>query len=132
MALVREGAAADDRDEAIGDTVSETETTPRLEELEHRVEELQARVDKLTQALADTEVSTWQTRVEQLQLQAALGRMEVRDELSPLMERLRSAYEAARAELTQVPELVGEAAEDLRPALGKLERAFEEARRELL
>lgn len=108
-----------------------TTTDPRLTDLERQVEELTAKVAKLTEALADSEVKGWQTRLDQLQLQAALGRMEVREEMAPLMERLRAAFDAARSELTQVPDLVAEAADDFRPALRQFEKAFEEARRAL-
>lgn len=106
-------------------------TDTRIDELERKVEDLSNRVEKLTEALADTAVENWQTRIEQLQLQAALGRMEVRDEITPVMDRLRNAFEAARSELTEVPALVGEAADDLRPALRRFETAFDEARRAL-
>lgn len=109
----------------------ETATDTRIEELERQVEALTDRVESLTEAVADAAVENWQTRIEQLQLQAALGRMEVRDEITPVMERLRNAFEAARSELTEVPAVVGEAAEELRPALRRFEKAFDEARRAL-
>lgn len=111
--------------------MNETSTDTRVDELERKVEDLSNRFEKLTEAVADTAVENWQTRMGQLQLQAALGRMEAREEIAPIMDRLRSAFEAARSELTEVPSLVGEAAEDLRPALRRFEKAFDEARRAL-
>src|SRR5690606_11696950 len=106
-----------------------TTSTDRIAELEARLDGLADRVDKLTRALADNQAFGWEARVEQLRLQSALGRMELRSGFEPTDERLRNAFEAARAELRDVPELVVEAAGELRPAFERLERAFDEARR---
>lgn len=99
---------------------------------DEEIQRLRRRVEDLERRLADVEVMGWEGRIEQLQLEAALGRMEIRDELTPRVDRLRQAFESARQELQQVPTLVGEAleqtSEGLRPALEQLKRAYDEAR----
>jgi predicted nucleic acid-binding Zn-ribbon protein len=109
----------------MGDESAQQEQNEEIQRLRRRVEDLERR-------LADVEVMGWEGRIEQLQLEAALGRMEMRDELTPRVDRLRQAFENARQELQHVPTLVGEALEEtsegFRPALEQLKRAYEEAR----
>ncbi|HSJ27898.1 MAG TPA: hypothetical protein VLB67_06775 [Acidimicrobiia bacterium] len=104
--------------------------------LEKKVESLDRAVNRLERQVADTEMAGWESRIEQLRLEATLARMAVEDEAGEGLEKVRAAYEAARRELEDVPELVGEAlaglGERLRPAFDKIEKAYREARRNLL
>lgn len=105
--------------------------SPQRQENEE-IPRLRRRVEDLERRLADVEVMGWEGRIEQLQLEAAPGRMEIRDEITPRVDRLRQAFENARRELQQVPTLVGEAlgkiSKGFRPALEQLTRAYDEAR----
>jgi hypothetical protein len=93
--------------------------------------------------VADAEMAGWEARIEQLRLEATLGKMGMADEVSSLLARLKSAYDAARGELDEIPDLVeGEldeipylvedASDDLpgrlRPAIDKIAQAYREAR----
>jgi chromosome segregation ATPase len=103
-----------------------------VDELRREVEALDQKVESLARQVTEARMNAWETRVEQLQLEVALGRMELRDELAPRMERLRAALESGRRELSLVPGLVREAftdaSVDLGPVFQQLERAYTEAR----
>lgn len=110
-------------------------TTSDIETLERKVETLDRTVNRLARQVADAEMAGWEARIEQLRLEASLGRMEVEDEFADRLNRLREAYQAARKELDELPELVGDTIailpERLRPALDIVERAYREAKEKL-
>lgn len=107
-------------------------TAEAVDALREEVARLDRKTDALAARVTDMVMKGWEARIDQLHLQAALGRMEVRDEVEPRIERLRNAFEAARAQLTPIPGMVGDALEDtsadLRPVLDQLERAYKDAK----
>lgn len=110
-------------------------TTSDVETLERKVESLDRTVNRLARQVADAEMAGWEARIEQLRLEATLGRMEIEDELADRLTRVREAYQAARKELDDLPELVGDTIavlpDRLRPALDMVESAYREAREKL-
>jgi archaellum component FlaC len=109
-----------------------SETSEALETLREEMARLDRKVEALSARMTDMVMNGWEARIDQLQLQAALGRMEVRDEVQPRIERLRKAYETARNQLAPIPGMVGDALEDasadLRPVLEQLDRAYKDAK----
>lgn len=105
--------------------------TDRLTELEARIDRLTEKVDRLAEAATDSQAREWEARLQNLQLQAALGRMDARDELEPLIARLRKAYDTAKTQLSELSDPLGEGAAAYREAREKAEKAFEEAWRVL-
>jgi len=108
------------------------QTESPMETLEHRVDTLDRAVSRLTRQVADAEMGGWEARIEQIRLEATLGKMEMADEVSSRLARLKSAYDAARRELDEIPDLVVDAFGDLpgrlRPAIDKVAQAYREAR----
>ncbi|MGA7271226.1 MAG: hypothetical protein WB239_09160 [Acidimicrobiia bacterium] len=107
-------------------------TAQAVEALREEVARLDRKVDALSARVTDTVMRGWEARIDQLQLQAALGRMEMRDEVEPRIQRLRNAFEAARSQLTPIPGMVSDVLEDtsadLSPVIDQLERAYKDAK----
>lgn len=112
--------------------VPSPEAAEAVEALREEVARLDRKIDALSARVTDMVMKGWEGRIDQLQLQAALGRMEVRDEVEPRLQRLRKAFEAARSQLTPIPGMVSDALEDtsadLGPVLDQLERAYKDAK----
>ncbi len=107
-------------------------TSEAVEALREEVARLDRKVDALSVRMTDMVMKGWEARIDQLQVQAALGRMEVQDDLEPRIERLRKAFEAARIQLSPIPSMVGDVLEDtsadLRPIFDQLDRAYKDAK----
>ena len=76
------------------------------------------------------ELDVWKGRLEELRVQADLGRMELRDRLTIIADRLDEAIGAIRRDIREIEER-GDVAAGLEPAVGKemrsLRREFETA-----
>ena len=107
-------------------------TESQAKDLEHRLDTLDRAVSRLSRQVADAEMGGWEARIEQIRLEATLGKMQIADEVSDRLTRLKSAYDAARRELDEIPDLMEGAPGDilgrLRPALDQIEQAYREAR----
>ena len=103
-----------------------------VESLERQIQTLDRAVSRLAHQVAATEMNGWDARIEQLRLEATLARMEIQDEVSERIDRVKTAYEAARRELEGIPDLVEDAVGDLpgrlRPALDQVEKVYREVR----
>ena len=108
------------------------QTTPDTRSLEQQVQSLDRAVNRLAHQVAEAEMNGWDARIGQLRLEATLARMEIQDEVSERIDRVKTAYEAARRELDEIPDLVEDAVGDLpgrlRPALDQIEKAYREVR----
>jgi len=100
-------------------------------DLEARIEQLEDQVTKLRQELLQSQLDEWKSRIDQLDVQMHLGSMNLRDELSPVLERLRNGYLEARAQLDQTQSTVGEALGSLldaaKAAVKDLSKGWDEA-----
>jgi len=103
------------------------------QELEGRVHALEAQLDELRRRLAETELDDWKSRIDQLEVQAHLAKMDADDELEPLLEQMRNRLLDARSQfdkagtaaggaLSTVTDGVRSAAKDLGDALAEAVR----------
>ncbi|MFN8040518.1 MAG: hypothetical protein U0Q07_14995 [Acidimicrobiales bacterium] len=84
------------------------------EELKARIADLEQQVAELRAQLYESEIQDWKARIDQLEVQAKLGSMEARDEINPVLERLRNLVLDARAQMEQSQSSVGDAIGSIR------------------
>lgn len=87
------------------------------EELKTRIADLEQQVVDLRAQLYESELQDWKARIDQLEVQARLGSMEARDEINPVLDRLRNLVLDARAQVDQSQSSVGGAIDSLRESL---------------
>lgn len=97
----------------------------RVAELEQQVEDLKGQLRDVRHQLAAAELDQWQGRIDDLEVQAHLGSMAVRDRLAPVVEELRNAWLEAKARLGDSAETTSTVTERLRSGL---EQAMAEIR----
>jgi hypothetical protein len=114
-------AEKDDRT-STGTTTGETATR-------ERIDALQAQIVGLRMELARTRIEQWASRLDDLELQYHLGRMEADERLSAALAEVRHRIARARARA----ERRGEAAEEAVEAVTTgVEQAFEDLRRAMV
>jgi hypothetical protein len=59
--------------------------------------------------LAETELDDWKARIDQLEVQAHLAKMDADDELDPLLEQMRNRLLDARAQFDKAGSAAGDA-----------------------
>jgi hypothetical protein len=97
----------------------------RTAALEERIEELEVQLEDLNHQLRRAELDQWQGRVDDVELQVHLASMDVRDQVTPLMEALRNRWLDAREQM----EHSSTAASDVLDAMrGGLEQAMRDIR----
>ncbi len=101
----------------------------RITQLEHQVDDLKGQLRDVRHQLAAAELDQWQGRIDDLEVQAHLGSMAVRDRLTPVVEELRNAWLEAKARLEGGAETTSTVTERLRSGL---ERAMAEIRSAVL
>lgn len=89
----------------------------RIEELERQVEDLKGQLRDVRHELAAAELDQWQGRIDDLEVQAHLGSMAVRDRLTPVVEDLRNAWLEAKTRLGEGKETTTAVTERLRSGL---------------
>lgn len=114
--------------------MSET-TREELQRLDRRIDEVDQRVSELAEMLAQSQLEEWRRMIDQLELQAHLGQMELRDQLRQPLADLRRSWEDARTTFEEISERTDEARdvlfESLDPAMTQVRTAFEQAVRRL-
>lgn len=84
------------------------------EELKARIADLEQQVAELRAQLYESEIQDWKARIDQLEVQAKLGSMEARDEINPVLDRLRNLVLDARTQMEQSQSSVGDAIGSIR------------------
>lgn len=104
----------------------------RIEELERQIDDLKGQLRDVRHQLAAAELDQWQGRIDDLEVQAHLGSMAVRDRLAPVVDDLRNAWLEARTRLTEGAETTSSVTERLRVglenAMAEIRSAVQEAR----
>ncbi len=99
---------------------------------ERQVDHLSRQVADLTTFMADSQLDQWRARVDDLELQMALGRMELKEEATPKVEELRLKLDEAKDELAKAGDKASEVwtviSGGLRSAFAELKGAFEETK----
>ena len=78
------------------------------QDLEARVHALEAQLDELRRRLAESELDDWKARIDQLEVQAHLGQMDVEEQLEPLVEQMRNRWLDARAQFDKAGSMAGD------------------------
>lgn len=94
-------------------------TSTRVDELRMRIEALRRQEDALAEELAEAQADDWEARLEDLNVQAHLAVMEVRERLTPILDSLSDRILEVRADLLGADgTTVAEVAEALRHGFG--------------
>jgi hypothetical protein len=96
----------------------------KIAELEQRLEALTKEQGDLRRQLAEARSDQWQARIDDLDLQAHLGKMEANDRLQPLIDKLRDQWLDARQQF----ESSAATASDV---IDRLRDGFEQAGRDI-
>jgi hypothetical protein len=110
----------------------EKEAEAGAQPFERQVDHLSRQVAEMMSFMAGTQLDQWMARIEDLELQASLARMELREEAGPRIEDLKSRLETARTELATAGDRAGDVwgvlSEGVRAAFSDLKSAFEETK----
>lgn len=91
----------------------------RIADLENQVAELGQQLRDVRRQLAAAELDQWQGRIDDLEVQAHLGSMAVRDRLEPVVQELRNAWLEARSRAAESADTAGDVTDRLRDGLEK-------------
>jgi hypothetical protein len=104
----------------------------RIEPFERQVDHLSRQVADIMTLMTDTQLDSWMTRLEDLELRAALAKMELRDDARAMIDDVRARLESARTELAGAGDKAGEVwgalSTGMRAALDELKTALEETK----
>jgi len=95
-----------------------------IAQLEERLEALSQQQAELRRQLAEARSDQWQARIDDLDVQAHLGKMEANDRMQPLIEKLRNQWLDARQQF----ESGASTASDV---IDRLRDGFEQAGRDI-
>lgn len=111
--------------------MSETTTadTGRINALEAQISDLDGQLKDVRHQLARAELDQWRGRIDDLEVQAHLGSLAVKDELDPLIDDLRNRWLDARERVTDGSDTANEVVDALRTGL---EQAMAEIRRSVI
>lgn len=101
----------------------------RIAALEAQVGDLEEQLSTVRRQLSRAELDQWRARIDDLEVQAHLGSLEVRDELAPLVEGLRNTWLDARSRIESGSDTTTEVIDALRDGL---EQAMADIRRSLI
>jgi predicted nucleic acid-binding Zn-ribbon protein len=97
----------------------------RMSALEARITDLQEQLSNTKQQLTDAQLDQWKGRIDEIEVQMSLGRMEAQEQLEPMIEQLRNRWLDAQTQLRTA----GSAASDVFAALRVgLEQAMDQLR----
>jgi hypothetical protein len=98
-------------------------TDSSIEALSARIEALEAEQEKLRDQLIQAQLDQWKGRVDDLEVQAHLGALDLQDKVQPLVEQVRNSLLDAREKATSA----ASAADDVVASLRKgVEKAFDD------
>lgn len=101
----------------------------RIAGLQGQVTDLEQQLIQMRQQLSRAELDQWRGRIDDLEVQAHLASLDVRDQLRPLIKDLRNVWLDARDQLSGTGDTAADVVDTLR---GGLERAMGEIRSAVL
>ena len=106
-----------------------TDDKDRVAALETQVDELRSQLTEVRRQLSEQELDQWRARIDDLEVQAHLGSLEVKERLDPVVEDLRNRWLDAREQVSKS----ADSASDVTDALRKgFEHALSEIRRSVV
>jgi DNA repair exonuclease SbcCD ATPase subunit len=77
--------------------------------LEDRIEQLEEQLRRLNEDVLEGQLADWKARIDQLEVQARLGGMEAREQVDPVVERLRNRWLDAKEQFDKTQAAAGDA-----------------------
>ena len=81
----------------------------------------------------ETEISKWQTKIDEARLQLSLGKMEAKDEFKVQVDKLESEMNQAKVELKKLDEATthawGDISEGLKSSFDSMKKAYKKAKK---
>jgi hypothetical protein len=103
-----------------------------IDQLQRRIDDLEQEQDALRESVAQAQLEQWEGRLEDLEVQATLGGMELRDRIEPIIEQGRQQLAEARRALDGGASTASEAAaaarKGIEQAWADLRAAFADVR----
>lgn len=104
--------------------MSDDPNEQRIATLESHIAELQAELAETRRQLTDAQLDQWKGRIDELEVQMHLGRLDAEKQMEPVVEQLRNRWLDAREQVTQAGSAAASAASD---AFGALRQGVEQA-----
>lgn len=112
-------------------------TQQRIDALEQRITELSDELSATRRQLSEAQLDQWKGRIDDIEVQLGLARLEAQEQLSPVLEQLRNRWLDAQQQLGSATNAAGDvfgslrsgvesAVDDLRAALRDARRAASE------
>jgi chromosome segregation ATPase len=109
-----------------------TDDGDRIAALETQLDELRSQLKDVRRQLSEAELDQWRARIDDLEVQAHLGSLEVKQRLDPLVEDLRNRWLDAREQVSNSADTASEVIDTLRKglehAMGEIRRSLVEAK----
>ncbi len=99
--------------------MADQEVHDRVSSLEHQVQELRDEIARLNKELVEAQLDEWKSRIDELELQAHLGSMNVADQVGPLLETVRNRWLDAQEQLGKAGSSASDVISSLRSGLGQ-------------
>ena len=92
--------------------MSDDLTAERIARLEAHLAELQGELSETRRQLADAQLDQWKGRIDEIEVQMHLGRLDAEQQVEPVLEQLRNWWLDAREQLTHASASASSAATD--------------------
>lgn len=102
-------------------------TEERIAKLEAQIEKLEAKQTELRQQLVKAEIDQWQGRIDDLEVQAHLGAMEVNDRVNAGVEQLRARWTDTRRQVEHAAATASDVADTLREGVASAVKDLQKA-----
>ena len=104
-------------------------TEERIAGLESRIAELQSELAETRRQLTDAQLDQWKGRIDELEVQMHLGRLDAEKQMEPMLEQLRNRWLDTREQVSQAGNAAASAAGDAFSALRSgVEQAMDQLR----
>jgi hypothetical protein len=103
----------------------------RTDDLHQRISDLESQLDALKRELRDNQLDLWKARIDDLEVQLRLAQMDVRDDVGPVVDKLRKLVLDAQEQVTNASSSAREAlqtlADGVRDATERIRSSLNEA-----
>ena len=108
-------------------------THQRIDDLEQRIDELAHELDRTRKQLTEAQVDQWKGRIDDIEVQLGLAKLETQQQLAPVLEQLRNGLLDVQEQLGRTTSVASDAFSSLRSgvesAVDDLRSALRDARR---
>lgn len=109
-----------------------TQEGDRVAALETQIDDLRSQLKDVRRQLSEAELDQWRARIDDLEVQAHLGSLEVKQRLDPVVEELRNRWLDAREQVSNSADTASDVFDALRKglehAMGEIRRSVAEAK----